>query len=93
VADALLTRWLVTGACHWHRESELTMALPITDTKKSCEFTIFGPLLKDGTRPSDRWRRTEEILGDDYLVAANMPAAVSVDSVRADSSRRGRRLA
>jgi phosphoadenosine phosphosulfate reductase len=34
----------------------------------------------DGTRPSDRWRRTEETFGDNYLVASNMPAAVSVDS-------------
>jgi hypothetical protein len=34
----------------------------------------------DGTRPSDRWRRTEETFDDDYRVAANMPAAVSVDS-------------
>ena len=34
----------------------------------------------DGTRPVDRWRRTEETFGDDFLVAANMPAAVSVDS-------------
>ena len=33
----------------------------------------------DGTRPSDRWRRTEETFGDLYLVAANTPDAVSVD--------------
>jgi hypothetical protein len=34
----------------------------------------------DGTRPSDRWRRTEETFGDNYLVASNMPDAVLVDS-------------
>ena len=34
----------------------------------------------DGTRPSDRWRRTEETFGDNYLVAFNMPDAVLVDS-------------
>jgi hypothetical protein len=34
----------------------------------------------DGTRPSDWWCRTEETFGDDHLRAANMPAAVSVDS-------------
>jgi phosphoadenosine phosphosulfate reductase len=34
----------------------------------------------DGTRPSDRWRRTKETLGDNYLVASNMPDAVLVDS-------------
>jgi hypothetical protein len=27
----------------------------------------------DGTRPSDRWRRTEETFGGNYLVAANVP--------------------
>lgn len=30
----------------------------------------------DGTRPSDRWRRTEETFGGNYLVAANMPDAL-----------------
>jgi hypothetical protein len=34
----------------------------------------------DGTRPSDRWRRTEETFGDNYLVASNMPDTVLVDS-------------
>ena len=34
----------------------------------------------DGTRPSDRWRRTEETFGGIYLVGANMPDAVLVDS-------------
>jgi len=34
----------------------------------------------DGTRPSDRWRRTEETFGDNYLVASNMPDGVLVDS-------------
>jgi phosphoadenosine phosphosulfate reductase len=34
----------------------------------------------DGTRPSDRWRRTEETFGDNYLVASNMPDAVLVHS-------------
>jgi hypothetical protein len=34
----------------------------------------------DGTRPSDRWRRTEETFGDNYLMASNMPDAVLVDS-------------
>jgi hypothetical protein len=34
----------------------------------------------DGTRPSDRWRRTEETFGADYLAVANVPAAVSADS-------------
>ena len=34
----------------------------------------------DGRRPSDRWRRTEETFGDNYLVAFNMPDAVLVDS-------------
>jgi len=34
----------------------------------------------DGTRPSDRWRRTEETFGDNYLLAADMPDAVLVDS-------------
>jgi hypothetical protein len=27
----------------------------------------------DGTRPSDRWRRTAETFGGNYLVAANLP--------------------
>jgi hypothetical protein len=50
----------------------------------------------DGTRPSDRWRRTEQTFGDDYLVAANMPAAASLDSAGQTrpaedaDSRRGR---
>jgi phosphoadenosine phosphosulfate reductase len=34
----------------------------------------------DGTRPSDRWRRTEETFGDNDLVVSNMPDAVLVDS-------------
>jgi phosphoadenosine phosphosulfate reductase len=34
----------------------------------------------DGTRPSDRWRRTQETFGDNYLMASNMPDAVLVDS-------------
>ena len=34
----------------------------------------------DGTRPSDRWRLTDETFGDNYLAASNMPAAVLVDS-------------
>jgi hypothetical protein len=34
----------------------------------------------DGIRPSDRWRRTEETFGDNYLVASNIPDAVLVDS-------------
>ena len=34
----------------------------------------------DGTRPSDRWRRTEETFGANYLVASNMADAVLVDS-------------
>ena len=34
----------------------------------------------DGTRPSDLWRRTEETVGDNYLVASNMADAVLVDS-------------
>ena len=34
----------------------------------------------DGTRPSDRWRRTDETFGDKYLVAPNMPDAILVDS-------------
>jgi hypothetical protein len=34
----------------------------------------------DGTRPSDRWRRTEETFGDNYLVASNMAETVLVDS-------------
>jgi hypothetical protein len=34
----------------------------------------------DGTRPSDRWRRTEETFGDNYLVASDMRDAVLVDS-------------
>jgi hypothetical protein len=46
----------------------------------------------DGTRPSDRWRRTEQTFGDNYLVASKMPDAVGGFG-RADSSRRGRRLA
>jgi phosphoadenosine phosphosulfate reductase len=34
----------------------------------------------DGTRPSDRWRRTDETFGDNYLVAPNMPDTILVDS-------------
>jgi phosphoadenosine phosphosulfate reductase len=34
----------------------------------------------DGTRPSDRWRQTEETFGDNYLVVSNMPDAVLMDS-------------
>jgi hypothetical protein len=50
----------------------------------------------DGTRPSDWWRRTEETFGADYLVLANMPDAVLLDSTGQTGpaedadSRRGR---
>jgi len=43
------------------------------------EMATRGAALDD-TRPSDRWRRTEETFGDNYLVAANMPDAVLVYS-------------
>ncbi|MFZ0902895.1 MAG: hypothetical protein WAN71_03230 [Mycobacterium sp.] len=43
------------------------------------EMATRGAALDD-TRPSDRWRRTEEPFGDNYLVASNMADAVLVDS-------------
>jgi phosphoadenosine phosphosulfate reductase len=43
------------------------------------EMVARGAALDD-TRPSDRWRRTDETFGDNYLAASNMPDAVLVDS-------------